>query len=121
MSTKDPAAQPAADETLTRLVRETVRRELADAMAAVAAQLRQTPSGGAAGAGAPGAGAAVAAAPRGGIDGRTLAILTAAAMAVIGGPVRVRRVTYLNQNTISAWAEMGRYAIQASHNIRRTS
>lgn len=55
-----------------------------------------------------------------GIDPRTLAILTAAAVAAVGGrPIHVRRITFLNQNTISAWADMGKVAIHTSHNLRR--
>lgn len=52
-------------------------------------------------------------------DARTLAIITAACTAALGTRVRVRRVTFLNQNTVSAWAEAGRMGVQGSHNIRR--
>ncbi len=54
------------------------------------------------------------------MDGRTLALLTAAACAAVGRPVRVRHITFLNKNTISAWSEAGRISIQSSHNLRRS-
>ena len=52
-------------------------------------------------------------------DATTLAVITAAAVAAVGRPVRVQRITFINHNTISAWAERGRVSIQGSHNIRR--
>lgn len=52
-------------------------------------------------------------------ESRLVAILTAAAMAVVGRPVVVRRITFINQNTVSGWAEAGRQSIHYSHNIRR--
>lgn len=58
--------------------------------------------------------------PAAGVDARTLAILTAAAYAAVGRPVQIRRVTFINQNTVSAWAEAGRRSVQTSHNVRRT-
>lgn len=59
-------------------------------------------------------------APPGHVDPQTLAVLTAAAYAAVGRPVRIRRVTFINQNTVSAWKEVGRATIQASHNIKRS-
>lgn len=55
-------------------------------------------------------------------ESKLMAILTSAAVVAMGGTSRVaiRRVTYLNQNTVSGWAEMGRAAVQSSHNIRRS-
>lgn len=53
------------------------------------------------------------------VDGPTLAVLTAAAVAALGRPVRVRRVTFVNQTTVSAWKAVGRITIHASHNLRR--
>jgi Na+-transporting methylmalonyl-CoA/oxaloacetate decarboxylase gamma subunit len=55
-----------------------------------------------------------------GIDARTVAILSAAAVAAVGRPVRIQRITFINRNTISAWAERGRVSIHGSHNVRRT-
>lgn len=54
------------------------------------------------------------------VDSRTIAILTAAAYAAVGQPVSVQRITFINRNTISAWAERGRVSIHGSHNVRRT-
>lgn len=54
------------------------------------------------------------------LDARTVAIITAAAVAAVGGPVRVQRITFINRNTISAWAERGRVSIHASHNVKRS-
>jgi Na+-transporting methylmalonyl-CoA/oxaloacetate decarboxylase gamma subunit len=59
-------------------------------------------------------------APPGHVDPQTLAVLTAAAYAAVGRPVRIRRVTFINENTVSAWKEVGRATIQASHNIKRS-
>ncbi|MCC7145171.1 MAG: OadG family protein [Phycisphaeraceae bacterium] len=67
------------------------------------------------------AGAGAAEGPGAGrMDPKLVAVLAAAAAVVAGRPVRIQRITYLNQNTISGWAEMGRIAIHTSHNIRRT-
>lgn len=55
-----------------------------------------------------------------GIEPRTLAVLTAAACAAAGRPVRVRRVTFINENTVSGWKEAGRQAVQSSHNLGRS-
>lgn len=54
------------------------------------------------------------------VSPQTLALLTAAAVTAVGGPVRVRRVTFLGEHTVSAWKEVGRATIHASHNIRRS-
>src|SRR5690606_7611656 len=54
------------------------------------------------------------------INPQTLAVLTAAAVAAVGRPVRLQRITFINHNTISAWAERGRVSIHGSHNVRRT-
>lgn len=54
-----------------------------------------------------------------GLDPQTLAVLSAAAYAVVGRPVRLRRVTFINENTVSGWKEAGRTAVQSSHNLRR--
>lgn len=55
-----------------------------------------------------------------GIDTRTVALLTAAAFATVGRPIRVQRIKLLNQNKNSAWAGAGRTSVQSSHNIRRS-
>ena len=49
----------------------------------------------------------------------TVALLTAAAVAAVGRPVRVRRVTFVRPSSASAWKEVGRATIQASHNFNR--
>lgn len=59
--------------------------------------------------------------PAGAIGPKTVAVITAAAVAAVGRPVRVQRITFINHNTISAWAERGRVSIQGSHNVRRQS
>ncbi len=50
---------------------------------------------------------------------RLIAVITAAVMAVLGRRIAVRRITFINQNTVSGWAEAGRQSIHYSHNIRR--
>lgn len=55
-----------------------------------------------------------------GIDARTIAVISAAAMAAVGRPVRLQRITFINRNTVSAWSERGRVSIHASHNVRRS-
>ncbi len=52
-------------------------------------------------------------------DPQLVAVLAAAAYAVIGQPVVVRRVTFVGPYTVSAWAEVGRVQIQGSHNLNR--
>jgi hypothetical protein len=54
------------------------------------------------------------------LDPQLIAVLAAAATAALGRRVVVRRVTFINRNTISGWAEAGRTSIQLSHNLRRT-
>ncbi len=58
--------------------------------------------------------------PGGDVDARTIAVITAAAYAAVGWPVRVQRITFINHNTISAWAARGRATIHASHNVKRS-
>jgi Na+-transporting methylmalonyl-CoA/oxaloacetate decarboxylase gamma subunit len=53
------------------------------------------------------------------VEPATVAVITAAAVAAVGRPVRVQRITFINHNTISAWAERGRVSIHGSHNVRR--
>jgi sodium pump decarboxylase gamma subunit len=50
---------------------------------------------------------------------RLIAVLAAAATVAVGKRVIVRRVTFINHNTISGWSEAGRLSIQTSHNIRK--
>jgi hypothetical protein len=52
-------------------------------------------------------------------DTKLVAVITAAAMAYLGKRVAVRRITFINQNTVSGWAEAGRLSIHTSHNVRR--
>ena len=47
-------------------------------------------------------------------------VLVAAATAVVGRRVLVRRITFVNRNTVSGWGEAGRASIQTSHNLRRS-
>jgi hypothetical protein len=54
------------------------------------------------------------------LDPHLIAVLATAATAALGHRVVVRRVTFINRNTISGWAEAGRTSIQLSHNLRRT-
>jgi len=53
-------------------------------------------------------------------DPKLVAVLVAAATVAIGRRVAVRRITFINRNTVSGWAEAGRTSIQTSHNLRRT-
>lgn len=53
------------------------------------------------------------------VDPRLLAVLTAAAAMVVGRPVAVHRITFVNRDTVSGWAEAGRTSIHLSHNPRR--
>jgi hypothetical protein len=53
------------------------------------------------------------------VDPQLVAVLAAAAYAIIGQPVVVRRVTFVGPYTVSAWAEVGRVQIQSSHNLNR--
>lgn len=50
-----------------------------------------------------------------------LVVLAAAATAALGQHVVVRRVTFLNQNTVSGWAEAGRTSLHWSHNVPRNN
>lgn len=56
-----------------------------------------------------------------GINPELLVVLTAAATAALGTPVIVHRITFLNQNTVSGWAEAGRTSLHWSHNVRRNN
>ena len=53
------------------------------------------------------------------VDLELLAVLTAAATTAIGTPIVVRRITFLDQKTVSGWAEVGRTALHWSHNLPR--
>lgn len=48
-----------------------------------------------------------------------VAVLTAAALAAVGRRAAVRRITFINRDTVSGWATAGRTSIQLSHNLRR--
>jgi uncharacterized membrane protein len=54
------------------------------------------------------------------LSSRLIAILAAAATAALGRRVVIRRITFINRDTVSGWAEAGRTSIQMSHNLRRT-
>jgi Na+-transporting methylmalonyl-CoA/oxaloacetate decarboxylase gamma subunit len=64
-------------------------------------------------------GKATQAAAASGIDAHLVPILIAAATAAVGRRIVLRRIRFINRNTVSGWAEAGRAAIQTSHNIRR--
>jgi Na+-transporting methylmalonyl-CoA/oxaloacetate decarboxylase gamma subunit len=55
------------------------------------------------------------------VDPRTVAILTAAAYAALGKPVRVRQVQRIGhvRRGGEAWARQGRREIQSSHNLAK--
>lgn len=53
------------------------------------------------------------------IDAHLIPIITAAATAALGQRVMVHRITFINSNTVSGWAEAGRTSIHQSHNLRR--
>ncbi|MGD8453468.1 MAG: OadG family transporter subunit [Phycisphaerae bacterium] len=53
------------------------------------------------------------------VDGRTLAILTAAAVAALGPGVRIRRVRSVVRHPSSSWTGHGRIAVQSSHRFRK--
>ncbi|MBX3728090.1 MAG: OadG family protein [Candidatus Sumerlaeia bacterium] len=53
------------------------------------------------------------------LDALTLAILTAAAIAVVGAPVRLTSVSLVPKGEGEAWATRGRIAIHTSHKLRR--
>lgn len=53
------------------------------------------------------------------IDAHLTAVIAAAATAALGRRVMVQRITYINSNTVSGWAEAGRTSIHQSHNLRR--
>ena len=65
------------------------------------------------------AAAQLAPAPTGVLSSKQVAVLTAAAVAALQRPVRITRITPQGQAPASGWSEMGRMAIQISHNIRR--
>jgi Na+-transporting methylmalonyl-CoA/oxaloacetate decarboxylase gamma subunit len=52
-------------------------------------------------------------------EAHLIPLITAAAMAVVGKPVVVRRITFINSNTVSGWSEAGRTSIHQSHNLHR--
>ena len=52
------------------------------------------------------------------LDKRTVAIISAAAVAAVGRPLRVRRITFFNQNTMSGWNEAARSGLH-SHTLKR--
>ena len=52
-------------------------------------------------------------------DPELLVLLTAAATAALAKPVVVRRITFLDTQTVSGWAEAGRTVLHWSHNLPR--
>jgi hypothetical protein len=57
--------------------------------------------------------------PQVSVDLELIVLLTAAATAALGTPAVVRRITFLDQKTVSGWAEVGRTALHWSHNLPR--
>lgn len=53
------------------------------------------------------------------VDAKRIVLLVAAATVVLRRRVVIRRITFINHNTVSGWAEAGRISIQTSHNIQR--
>jgi hypothetical protein len=53
------------------------------------------------------------------IDAHLIPLITAAATVALGRRVMVHRITFINSNTVSGWAEAGRTSIHLSHNLRR--
>ncbi len=51
-------------------------------------------------------------------DPHLIVVLSAAAAAVCGAPVRVRKVRFLRADRRGGWAERGRVDIQTSHNLQ---
>jgi hypothetical protein len=101
------------DPRLLEAIRQEVRAQVAGLLEQVAARLkspeafsspavRLTPAAGA------------------GLTPQKVVVISAAAAAALNRPVRVKRITFLNQNTISAWAEAGRLTIHNSHRLGRS-
>lgn len=53
------------------------------------------------------------------IEPEVLAVLTAAVIAAIGRPARIRSVRMIQRDESSAWADRGRARLQASHTLRK--
>jgi hypothetical protein len=104
------------------VVRQEVRLQVAEALEKLVAELRNWAASGT----APTAASTSGATPgcisgAEGVDKRTIVVLSAAVSAVLRGrPARINRITFLNQNTISAWAKAGRMGIHNSHRLGRT-
>ncbi|MDK2972344.1 MAG: glutaconyl-CoA/methylmalonyl-CoA decarboxylase subunit delta [Candidatus Sumerlaeota bacterium] len=54
-----------------------------------------------------------------GIDPETVAVLTAAAIAVVRAPIRLKSVTFIRHDGGKDWASHGRAAIHTSHRLRK--
>lgn len=54
-----------------------------------------------------------------GIDPKILAVLTAAAIAVVRAPIRLKSVTFIRHDGGKDWASHGRAAIHTSHRLRK--
>ena len=55
------------------------------------------------------------------VDAQLVPVIVAAATAALGRQVVVRRITFINRDTVSGWAEAGRTLQHSSHNIRRNT
>ena len=103
---------PAAlDEQVLGAIRQEVRAQMAGLLEQLAARLRGPAAG-------PVALGSHPAAP--GLTPQKVVVIAAAAAAVLQRPVRVKRITFINQNTISAWADAGRMSIHNSHRLGRS-
>jgi Na+-transporting methylmalonyl-CoA/oxaloacetate decarboxylase gamma subunit len=54
-----------------------------------------------------------------GVDGETLAVLSATVFAALGPGARIRRIERIERSPASIWAAHGRVAVQSSHRFRR--
>ena len=55
------------------------------------------------------------------VDAQLVPVIVAAATAALGRQVVVRRITFINRDTVSGWAEAGRTLQHSSHNFRRNT
>ena len=110
----DHPSQAELDPQLLAAVRQEVRLQVAGLLEQFAAGLKNPQS--------PAATRFPTARPAdaGALTPQKVVVICAAAAAALNRPVRVQRITFLNQNTISAWAEAGRLSIHNSHRLGRS-
>jgi hypothetical protein len=127
MSEQGKKAAPPTDEAgLRELIRQEVRAVLAEQLPALLkeqlAHLQAAPALASTGSAVAGQPVIVAPAPPkvGRPSAKTVALISAAVVAAMTTRSQVRRITFLNRNTISGWVEAGRITIQSSHTLRRS-